>query len=314
MNPRLAANRSEMTGHSAGLRFGSPSGRGKRVWDFSSSSNLYVLSGQPLLYTKAVENPHYLTQLDLPLANTIRKSLSPTGLVFRPNVRMVDLGPGNATKSVPVAESIRNRCEHFTYTPVDISPAFLRLACDRIGHMKGVTVQSRLELFESLSREDLETRESAQLVISIGPTFMNFEGKRICRLLFDLMKPGDLCLISAQYRHSTAGDRELLDPYITRDVERFNFSILDYLGFKRREVEYFVRLVDASIQMGFVVKSASKYLRSLGFRRGDLILTARSHRYSLRKYQSLLRSVFATSVHTVDQAHSIVVSWCTRGV
>ncbi len=314
MNTPAAASLPEMTNQSAGLRFARPSGNGRRIWDFSSSSNLYVLSGQPLLYSRAVENPHYLSQLDLPLANTIKKSLNSTSFVFRPNIRMVDLGPGNATKSIPVAASIRNRCKHLTYTPVDISPAFLRLACDRIGRMKGVIVQSRLELFESLSREDLETRKSAQLVISIGPTFMNFEGDRICRLLFDLMKPGDLCLISAQYRCSTVEDRELLDPYGTRDVERFNFSILEYLGFKRREVEYFVRLVNGSIQMGFIVKSASRCLRSLGFRPEDRILTAKSHRYTLGKYQSLLRSVFATSVHTVDQAHSIVVSWCTRGV
>ena len=109
------------------------------------------------------------------------------------------------------------------------------------------------------------------------------------------------------------GDGELLEPYNTRDVIRFNFSILEYLGFKSGEVSYFTRMNKDCIEMGFVVRSVSPYLRSLDFRRGDTILTAKSYRYELANYKTLLQLFFSEFIHFVDDAHSIVVSWCSRG-
>jgi len=298
---------------SAGLRFRRPVRGRKRIWNFSASSNLYVLKGQPTLYKKAVENPHYFRHLDQPLAETIEKSLAISQLTFSNVVQLVDLGPGDALKSLTIAEHVRKRTKQLIYSPVDISPIFLQLACKRVGRLKGVRIKSYLELFESLSRKDFQSVGRAQLVLSIGPTFMNFEGAQICRLLSGLMAKGDRCLICAQYRDTSLEDAELLEPYKTPDVMNFNFSILEYLGFKSGEVSYFARLNKNCIEMGFTVRTASVYLQSLDFRPGDIILTARSNRYSLARYKSLLKSVFSESVHFVDGAHSIVVSWCTRG-
>jgi len=313
MTKRRVDSRPTIRSFAGALRFVAPQKARNRVWDFSASSNLYVLNGQPKLYRKAIENPHYLKRLDRPLTSTIKKSLQSSKLQFGHFVRMIDLGPGDASKSIPVVRRILDEVGHLIYSPVDISPVFLRLACDRVGRLKGVRTKPHLELFEGLSRAKIDSDHKAQLVVSIGPTFMNFKGPAICRLLKNLTRPGDLCLICIQYRKRGINAADFLDPYRTNDVVRFNFSILGHLGFRENDVSYFARIRDACIEMGFVINTLSLFTQDLGFRLHDTIITAKSYRYSLKDYQALLHSFFPSTIDTVDHTHAVVVSWCVRG-
>jgi uncharacterized SAM-dependent methyltransferase len=237
-------------------------------------------------------------------------------LAIKSNVVLVDLGPGYPTKTIPIVDMLRARTKRLVYCPVDINPHFLSLACTRISKFRDVRVHPFQQLFQYLLRSQLSnvaTGRHAQLIVSIGPTFMNFAASEISSILRRLTRTGDLCLVCAQFKSPRITPAALIEPYDTADVERFNFSILKHIGFKSNEVSYFVDFAHHCVNMGFRVLTPSLTMASLGFRRHDTIITAKSHRYTLARYRSVLHAIFKKELELVDRKNSIVVSWCKRG-
>jgi hypothetical protein len=293
------------------LQFLRPSSAGKRVWDFSASANLYTLESQPRLYGRAIGNPKYAAEIDRPIGGAIRRSLKSPSLVFSEQVRLVDLGPGYPDKTIHVLNVLRSSCKKILYSPVDVSPYFLRIACDRVARLPNVVIDARLQLFEQLERGQFD--DSMQFVICIGPTFMNFEPREIVPILRRITRPGDLCLICAQYREGRSDLEQMLAPYRTSEVRDLNAGLLRHLGFRNSDIGFFVEFRAGAIVMGFTVKGTTRYLEALGFRGGDTIVTAKSFRHTLSVYKKVVRKLTRHVEDTVDQPHQIIVSWCKRG-
>jgi hypothetical protein len=175
-----------------------------------------------------------------------------------------------------------------------------------------VAIEPRFCSFESLKRRSFKPAPDTRFVVVIGLTFLNFGFSDILKILLDLTVPKDLCYVAAIVGERRHSPDKLLAPYSSATHEAFNFSILRHLGFAPRDVTYNVRLSGDAIEIGFVVRRVPAYLATRGFRERDVILTARSFRYTIERYKKMLGDGFYACDHTSDSRHHVVVTWCTR--
>jgi hypothetical protein len=285
---------------------------GERLWDFARSSNLFLLRCQAPLYRRAVADPAYRDSIEQPLETALRDSLQNLDLTNLRHVRLIDLGPGDGSNTLPIVDAIVPHVDTFVYTPVDVSPIFLDHAALMNRRHPTVAVEPQFCSFESLRRSSFKLRPNTRFVVVIGLTFLNFAFPDILRILRRLTVPEDLCYVAAIVSKSGHSSDELLAPYSSPAHEAFNFSILRHLGFAPRDVTYNVRLSGDAIEIGFVIRRVPAYLSTRGFRERDVVLTARSFRYSVERYKKMLGDGFDACAHTSNSRHSIVVSWCTR--
>jgi uncharacterized SAM-dependent methyltransferase len=247
-----------------------------------------------------------------PLTNTLRRSLRKLHPQALPHAQLVDLGPGDGSNTSPILAAVASHVRKLVYSPVDVSPTFLHSATLLRQRYPRMLVRPRLSTFENLRRGHFRPGKDALFIVALGLTFLNFPSIEIVQLLRKLTRPGDMCYIAAVVRDPGQRQAELLAPYLSRPHEEFNFSILRHLGFSPREATYNVQFSHDAIEIGFTVHRVPAYLAMRGFHEGDLVLTARSFRYTLGQYHRILHEGFGRCDHTSDGRHRIVVSWCTR--
>lgn len=142
---------------------------------------------------------------------------------------LVELGPGDATKSWFLLRELQRISAHFTYYPIDISSNVIGWLEDRLP----VTLPGLH--FQGLNGEYLEKLKQVnsfsanrKIVLFMGANIGNMtlqQASLFCRQLHDRMRPGDLLVIGFDLKKHP---RTILDAYNDRQgiTRSFNLNLL----------------------------------------------------------------------------------------
>jgi len=172
---------------------------------------------------------YYPTRCEMEILQDQSPALAKLFLDYSSSFDLVELGPGDATKSRHLLRALLDTAAEFTYYPIDISSNIIRslersLPEDLPGlQMQGLNGEylHRMEWVNALSAR-------RKIVLFMGANIGNMTMQQatvLCRQLHDRMRPGDLLLIGFDLKKDPS---LILDAYndaqgITRD---FNLNLL----------------------------------------------------------------------------------------
>ncbi len=238
---------------------------------------------------------YYLTRCELEIFQTQSEDIANTILSRLTEFDLVELGPGDATKSVYLLEAISKQKVSFTYFPIDISENVIdQLKINLPKRIPGITVHGLNGDYLQMLGELKQTSARGKVVLFLGSNIGNIPLKETTDFLKALkacLSPGDLLLMGFDLKK----DPEIIlaayndNAGITR---RFNLNLLQRINvtlgadFNLAEFahqpqynnetgaceSYLVSLKDQRVRIG--------NLGTVKFRKGEQIFMEVSQKYS----------------------------------
>ena len=188
------------------------------------------------------------------------------------------------------------------YIPVDVNHKFLQIA-ENACKAYGFPIRAVHGLFEEIPSK-LPAACHPRLFM-LGVTFMNYTPDAGISLLKRMLRPGDAAVIAGELKGDD--DAALLAPYQSEKARRFNYLSVQSSGAPEEKLQYFVRLVNDRIEMGFRAKGPFSFARR-EIRVGQEFVTSFSYRYGQKALVALLRKHFSRINLFCDPRRSCIVA------
>jgi uncharacterized SAM-dependent methyltransferase len=256
--------------------------------------NLYLVEEQAMLYLDAIKDELFVHQLYGPFLKAIEENINRIFNAAPKYVDFIDLGPGYPNKSAPLIQHFITIHSRIRYIPVDISQYFLDTTVEYFKDWGIDIIPLNLlfeELPETLTEIGVDDKE-AMRVVNIGFTFNNFNPDNILNLLKKLFLDNTVIIIATQIIDDTRVN-ESLEPYRSNKADKFNFKMLELLGFNRKDFEYAVRYTNHRIEMGYFAKCDISLDEIGTIKKGDHLVTSISYRYEEKSLIGYLKKYFS---------------------
>lgn len=168
-----------------------------------NSKYFYDKAGDKL-FQQIMDSPeYYLTRAEMEIMQQQSGKLAKAILKREQTFDLVELGPGDATKSIHFLRALQDEQADFRYYPIDISANVIALLEDTLPRqlpglqMKGLAC----EYFEGLKKTDKSDR--MKLVMFMGSTIGNMpppDALAFCRELRSKLNTGDMVLIGVDLK------------------------------------------------------------------------------------------------------------------
>lgn len=172
---------------------------------------------------------YYLTRCELDIFKNRTDALSDALLPDDQAFDLIELGAGDATKSVYLLRHLLDKGAKFTYMPIDISGAILSVLEEKLAAQ---LPQLGVKTLEGDYFDMLESATAAsdrrKIVLFLGGNIGNMEQEealQFCRTVREKLNPGDLFLIGFDLKKNP---KVILDAYNdpTGITARFNLNLL----------------------------------------------------------------------------------------
>jgi L-histidine Nalpha-methyltransferase len=262
----------------------------KLFYDAAGSALFEEITGLP---------EYYLTRTELAILEDRADEMA---LAAGPNVSVVELGAGTATKTGTLLEALARRQMRVSYVPVDISPAALREARDRMSQIPSVFVRPVVADF-SEGFGFLRNIPGRKLVLYLGSSIGNFDLDAAVKMLSDIraeLQAGDALLLGTDL----VKDKSILVPAYDDAqgvTERFDKNILRRLNHElggNFDLQFFRHIAEWNpklSRMEIFLKSLRPQTVTLSllnlrikFANGERIHTENSYKYTLPMVRALL--------------------------
>jgi hypothetical protein len=271
---------------------------------------LYISDRQAELYEKATtRNPRYASALDRPVIALLKKHMHEIFSTVGQIVNFIDLGPGYPTKSLLIVDYLLARGVSVTYSPVDVSAHFLRIAV-KAATQRNISVVPFQHRFEDLG-ELLKARFESKVtrIIFLGLTFNNFALRDISEILANITRRGDICLICLQPDDNMHAD-DLLKPYTGDKIKTFAFEPMARLGFVDEDFIFEPIFEEDCVKTSFVLRH-DMTLNGANFFAGQRFVTAKSYRLPIDKTRFELDRKLSIVGEYADNATNITLMQLT---
>ncbi|PWV56662.1 L-histidine N(alpha)-methyltransferase [Chitinophaga sp. S165] len=204
---------------------------------YLNSKYFYDAEGDRLFQEIMRCHEYYLTDCEMEILQEQSALISKTILSHAKQFDVVELGAGDATKSIHLLKELLKTGQDFTYYPVDISGNVITQLEQSLPKQLPALKMHGLngEYFEMLQQAGVLSHKN-KVVLCMGGNIGNFspsEARKFCRQLRSYLQPGDLVIIGIDLKKHP---RIILDAYndtggFTRD---FNLNLLKRIN---RELE-----------------------------------------------------------------------------
>ena len=176
---------------------------------------------------------YYLTDCEMEIFSQQASSLAQTCLEKYDEFDVIELGAGDATKSVFLLRELASRGTSFTYFPVDISGNIIRYLetelPQKIKHLSIIGLQG--EYFEMVTKAN-SISSKRKLILFLGSNIGNFSKASAVGFLTSLQEcllPGDLILIGFDLKKNPA---QILAAYndAAGFTKAFNLNLLNRIN------------------------------------------------------------------------------------
>ena len=225
---------------------------------------------------------------------------------------LIELGPGDATKSWHLLRELSKEKVPFTYYPIDISSNVIRWLEERLPvSLPGIRLQGLNGEYMDKMEQVSTFSSHRKIVLFMGANIGNMtipQATFFCRQLHDRMQPGDLLLIGFDLKKHP---KTILDAYNDRQgiTRAFNLNLLTRINrelgadFNPDQFEhypvydpgsgvcksYLISLISQEVHIGEV---------SISFRENEPLYMEISQKYTLTETAQMANRCGFTPIHT----------------
>ncbi|HXB93584.1 MAG TPA: L-histidine N(alpha)-methyltransferase [Puia sp.] len=196
---------------------------------YLSSKYFYDEAGDKLFQQIMACPEYYPTRCEMEILQHQSGKMARMFIKDSPNFDLVELGPGDASKSWFLLRELQREQGNFTYYPIDISSNVIGWLEDKLPvTLPGLRLRGlNGEYLEKMRQVDIYS-PNRKIVLFMGANIGNMtiqQATQFCRQLRDHMRPGDLLLIGFDLKKHP---RTILDAYNDRQgiTRAFNLNLL----------------------------------------------------------------------------------------
>lgn len=282
-----------------------------RVWYLNNSKLWYLDESGVEAYVRHTKTPLYKEKMQdaelncyLGNFNKIAECIyrfEPTIQFERPpSAVFLDLGCGEALKTVEVVKRLLSPSRRVYFCPVDISELMLKKAAASAAAagIDAYPIQGdfAVDLRKVIDSIPITPNAQCRRFFNLAANFVNFDRDSILATLREAMRSEDTVYFSAQLSDSSIA--YLCKQYIAEHAEKMCFSVLKHLGFKEQDLEYAVRFnhVSREVELYFEVKRVPEELKRIGILKGDLIVVVTSYKPKREDFEKVAQKYFKGEV------------------
>jgi L-histidine Nalpha-methyltransferase len=174
---------------------------------------------------------YYLTRSEINILKENRSTIS--NYFIDESVNIIELGPGEGTKSLILLEQFAKDTRDFTYMPVDVSSEYIFSLKDKLKkQLPSLTYKGIIAEFLSGIKKVTADSNDQKLILFLGSSIGNFSNKEAGKFFSDLRKSmniGDMLYIGFDLCDDP---KVLLDAYNdSRGVTKeFNLNLLNHIN------------------------------------------------------------------------------------
>lgn len=275
------------------------------------SKYFYDANGDKL-FQQIMQCPEYYpTRCEMEILKRQRGAITSTINALLPSYDVIELGAGDATKSVHLLQEMIQTGTDFTYYPVDISGSIISELENKLPQtLPGLQVRGLHGEYMRMLHQASELSNKNKLVLFMGANIGNFDTRQalnFCRQLRRQLKEGDLLMIGFDLKKHPA---VILDAYSdSQGITRaFNLNLLHRIN-RELNADFKLRLFDHYASYDPATGACKSYLVSLAnqkvrigntvtveFERDECIYMEISQKYTPQEIQQLAFSAGFTPV------------------
>lgn len=218
------------------------------------------------LFQQIMKSPdYYRTESELEIFSQHTKDLIPAALIDDKNFDIIELGAGDATKSIYLLQYLANLNCNFKYYPIDISRDVIDFLDKQLPlKVPGLEVHGLngeyVEMIEAVN----QISQKRKLLLFLGSNIGNFapeEAASFLRLLKESLMPGDLLLIGFDLKKDP---KQILAAYNDREgiTRQFNLNLLKRIN-RELDADFQVEAFDHYPTYNPISGACRSYLISL---------------------------------------------------
>ncbi|MDC8451429.1 MAG: L-histidine N(alpha)-methyltransferase [Candidatus Nitrosotalea sp.] len=243
---------------------------------------------------------YYLTRAESEILDTIKDNLSK---YLRTDYSLIEFGSGSALKTRKLLEALTQMQDLVEYYPIDISDILKESSLDLQKDYLNLKITGIIDHYES-GLDFVASIEQCKLFVFLGSSLGNFDSRgaiKFLRKIHDSMKKGDYFLVGLDL----VKDRQVLERayddsmgitakfnlnLLTRINKEFggnfdlkNFEHVSFFNEQQKRIEMHIQSkVDQEIWL-------SQIDVAIKFKKGEMILTEYSHKYTVDQIYSLAK-------------------------
>lgn len=232
---------------------------------FLQSKYFYDEQGDKL-FQHIMESPdYYLTQCELEIFSHQTKDLIPLSLINDKNFDIIELGAGDATKSIYLLEYLAKLNCEFKYFPIDISGDVIEFLNKQLPlKIPDLEVHGLNGEYAEMIEVANQISQKRKLVLFLGSNIGNFapeDAVWFLKSLHESLAPGDLLLIGFDLKKDP---KQILAAYNDRKgiTKQFNLNLLKRIN-RELDADFQVDAFDHFPSYNPVSGSCRSYLISL---------------------------------------------------
>lgn len=289
-----------------------------RVWDVADSKLWYITPKQAQGFLNLSKTEGYkksIIEKEVSLIKDNMKDFIRT--LPKTSCNIIDLGCGDGQKASLFINELEKHIK-IRYCPIDISSYMVSNAAKTIRQMKVGEVLEfcwNISDFENLNNITPLFRELGfenHFMMLLGNTLGNFDREDILHGIKTSMNKDDVLLIG---NGLTNGHEDWTEEYKDAIINDWLVQIPQQLGLTKNDITYDVRFVNSRIEEMYVLKKDKviKHLgRTLSFKKGDVIITAISYKYTKLEFKKILEKFFSSVKVYSDPQDTYGLALCKR--
>jgi len=289
-----------------------------RVWDVADSKLWYLTDKQAQGFLDLSETQGYKKHIIDKEVSLIKKNMKDfIKSLQKKSCNIIDLGCGDGQKASLFIEELAKHMK-IRYCPIDISSYMVSKAAKTIRKMKvGEVLEFRWNIsdFENLDNITPLFRDKGfetHFMMLLGNTLGNFDREDILHGIRISMNKNDVLLIGNGLSN---GHEDWTKEYKDQIINKWLIQVPEQLGLTEKDIEYDVRFVNSRIEELYIIKR-DKTLAHLGrevsFRKGDIIRTAISYKYTKPQFKKVLSKFFSKVKIYTDKGNTYALALCKK--
>ena len=271
---------------------------------YLESKYFYDAKGDELFRQIMACDDYYLTNCEMEIFTSQTAELAACFTNRLLEFDVVELGAGDATKSVHLLKQLVDQQVLFTYYPVDISTDVISLLHRELPRrLPNLKIQGLNGEYFTMLTKAKTLSDRIKVVLFLGSNIGNIslqDATIFCRQLRDNLVPGDLLLIGFDLQKNP---QTILNAYNDRDgfTRQFNINLLERINKDLSgnfDVNQFLHFPTYDPGTG----ACKSYLVSLQ----DQQVEVADHSFNFHKYESIFMEV--SQKYTIGQIEELAVS------
>ena len=290
-----------------------------RVWNIADSKLWYLTNKQAQGYLDLSKTKGYKESIIQKEVSLIKKQIEDFSKSLpKTSCNIIDLGCGDGKKASLFIKELTKQMK-IRYCPIDISSYMVSKAAKTIRKMNvGEVLEFKWNVsdFENLNNITPLFRNNGfehHFMMLLGNTLGNFDREDILNGIKSSMDKGDTLVIGNGL--SNGKNINWIKEYEDPVINKWLIQIPLQLGLSKRDIKYGVRFTNSRVEELYILKkdkTVAHLGRQVKFKKGDVLVTAISYKYTDKEFKKILSKFFSKIKIYADKEKTYALALCKK--